>query len=109
MATNLPVPTTSRWQTLRLALQLPKVVRLCWRLFRDRRVGLLPKALLVGALAYFVMPFDLIPDFSVPFGEMDDLALAVAAIHYFLAWCPTPIVDEHARAVGIPLKHLPGH
>lgn len=107
MATNLPVPTT-KWQSWRLLLQLPRVGRLCWRLFRDRRVGLVPKALLVGALGYIIMPFDLVPDFTLPFGEMDDLALAVAAVHYFLSWCPAHVVDEHARAVGIRPDRLPG-
>jgi uncharacterized membrane protein YkvA (DUF1232 family) len=109
MATNLPAPVTTRWQSIRLLLQLPRVVRLCWRLFRDPRVGLIPKALLVGAVAYVVMPFDLIPDFAGPFGEMDDLALAVTAVHYFLSWCPRQVVDEHAREVGIRPDRLPGH
>lgn len=108
MATNLPGPVTSKWQTMRLMLQLPRVAKLCWRLMSDRRVSVLPKALLVAALGYVVMPFDILPDFAGPFGEMDDLAIVIAAVHYFLSWCPTDVVDEHARDAGIRPDRLPG-
>lgn len=107
MPKSLPAPPQSRWQQMRLLLQLPSVAKLCWRLMRDRRVGLLPKAMLVGALTYVVVPFDLIPDFAVPFGEMDDLAILVGAVHYFLQWCPPDVVQEHGREIGIPAKRLP--
>jgi uncharacterized membrane protein YkvA (DUF1232 family) len=42
----------------------------------ERRV----KLVLVGALAYFVMPFDVIPDFLPIIGFSDDAALLAAAI-----------------------------
>jgi len=38
------------------------------------------KALLVGALAYFVLPFDAIPDFIAGFGYTDDAAVLAMAI-----------------------------
>lgn len=108
MRESLPVPAApSRWQSLRLLLQLPKVARLCWRLLADDRVGLLPKGLLVGAVVYVVVPFDLIPDFVLPFGEMDDVTVLIAAVHYFLSWCPPHVLDEHAAQVGIPRGRLP--
>jgi uncharacterized membrane protein YkvA (DUF1232 family) len=37
------------------------------------------RATLFGALAYFVMPFDAIPDFIAGFGYTDDAAVLVAA------------------------------
>ena len=37
------------------------------------------RATLFGALAYFVMPFDVIPDFIVGLGYTDDAAILVAA------------------------------
>ena len=37
------------------------------------------KAIIIGALGYFIMPFDLVPDFTVGVGYVDDLgALALA-------------------------------
>jgi uncharacterized membrane protein YkvA (DUF1232 family) len=37
------------------------------------------KAIIIGALGYFIMPFDLVPDFTAGVGYVDDLgALALA-------------------------------
>ncbi len=33
------------------------------------------KALIIGALGYFILPIDIIPDFMVPIGYGDDLAV----------------------------------
>ncbi len=38
------------------------------------------KAVLIGALAYFVIPTDLIPDFIAAFGFVDDAAVFYAAL-----------------------------
>ena len=46
----------------------------------DRRTPLTVRAILMGALAYFVMPADVIPDFIVGLGYTDDAAVLIAAI-----------------------------
>jgi uncharacterized membrane protein YkvA (DUF1232 family) len=38
------------------------------------------KAVLMGALAYFVLPFDAVPDFLAVFGFADDAAIVYGAI-----------------------------
>ena len=89
-----------RTRVLNVLFHLPNFIRLYWRLLHDRRVSLWPKALLVGALAYVVLPFDLIPD-VIPFvGEVDDIVILLAAARWFLAWCPPAVVREHAAAIG---------
>jgi uncharacterized membrane protein YkvA (DUF1232 family) len=91
---------TSGAKALDLLLHLPSLVRLYWRLFRDHRVPIWAKALLVGAFAYVVLPFDLIPD-VIPFvGEVDDLMVVILAARWFIQWCPPEIVREHAAAIG---------
>jgi len=50
-------------RAFQVLLHLPNFARLYWRLFRDRRVPILPKALLVLTLVYVVSPLDLVPDF----------------------------------------------
>ena len=46
----------------------------------DKETPLAVKAVLMGALAYFVMPADMIPDFLAGFGFADDAAVLAAAI-----------------------------
>jgi uncharacterized membrane protein YkvA (DUF1232 family) len=95
------VTTRMGWvKTISLLTRFPSLIRLCWRLFRDSRVSIWPKALLVAALAYVVFPFDLIPD-VIPFlGQLDDAVIVAAAVRWFVRWCPTDVVHEHMRAIG---------
>ena len=46
----------------------------------DRETPLQVKAILMGALAYFVLPTDMLPDFLMWFGFTDDAAVLAAAI-----------------------------
>ena len=46
----------------------------------DRRTPLRVRGTLLAALAYFVMPADMIPDFIVGLGFTDDIAVLTAAI-----------------------------
>ncbi|HSP23951.1 MAG TPA: YkvA family protein [Saliniramus sp.] len=51
------------------------------------------KLILLGALAYFVMPFDLVPDLLPLIGFTDDAAVITAA----LAAVASSITDEHRK------------
>ena len=85
---------------LQVLLHLPSLARLYWRLFRDRRVAIWVKAMLVAAVAYVVMPLDLLPD-VIPFvGRVDDLVIFLAAARWFVQWCPPEVVREHVAAIG---------
>ena len=90
----------SRARALEMLVHLPSFIRLYWRLFRDPRVPVWPKALLVGAAVYVVLPFDLIPDALPLIGEIDDVVVFVAAAHWFIRWCPPEVVREHVAAIG---------
>jgi uncharacterized membrane protein YkvA (DUF1232 family) len=46
----------------------------------DRATPLKAKGILLGALAYFVLPVDAIPDFILGLGFTDDMAVLFAAI-----------------------------
>jgi uncharacterized membrane protein YkvA (DUF1232 family) len=85
---------------LRVLLHLPSLLRLYWRLFRDRRVSVWAKGLLVGAVAYVILPFDLLPD-MIPFvGQIDDVVVLVLAARWFVQWCPASVVREHVQAIS---------
>lgn len=46
----------------------------------DPRTPLQAKAILMGAIAYFVVPVDMLPDFLAWFGFTDDAAVLYAAV-----------------------------
>ena len=55
------------------------------------------RAMLFGALAYFILPFDAIPDFILGLGYTDDAAMIIGAIAMAQAHI-TPEHREKARA-----------
>ena len=85
---------------LQVLRHLPNFARLYWRLFRDRRVSILPKALLVLTLVYVISPFDVIPDFIPVIGEMDDVAVVLSGLWLFIRLCPPEVVREIVHDVA---------
>ena len=79
---------------------LPQFVRLYWRLFRDRRVSILAKTLLVLTIAYVVWPFDVIPDVLPFIGEVDDIAVVLSGLWLFIRLCPPDVVLERVREIS---------
>jgi uncharacterized membrane protein YkvA (DUF1232 family) len=47
----------------------------------DRATPMRAKGILVGALAYFILPLDAVPDLLLGFGFTDDLAVLLAAFN----------------------------
>jgi len=73
---------------------------LTWRLIRDPRVTLWSKAIPVLALAYVLSPLDLIPDFILGLGQLDDLGIILGAMRLFEAVTPDYIVAEHRKEIA---------
>jgi carbonic anhydrase len=80
---------------LLLLLNQTGALRLVMKLLLDRRVPLRLKMLFPAALAYVVLPFDLVPDFLIGLGQIDDLIAVVLAFVLFLGMAPREIVNEH--------------
>lgn len=65
-----------------LLLVAPDLFHLLCRLVADPRIPGADKAKLAGAIAYFVTPFDFMPDFMLgPFAFLDDIAVAAYALN----------------------------
>lgn len=77
------------------ALLVPRLLKLLWRLTRDRRVPPRSKAILFVLLGYVASPVDLIPDFIPGLGQVDDLVIAAFALDHMLNRIPEDIVREH--------------
>ncbi|MCC6765704.1 MAG: DUF1232 domain-containing protein [Deltaproteobacteria bacterium] len=89
--------TGSGGQILR---HVPSFAKLYWRLFRDCRVPLLPKALLVLIAIYLCSPLDAVPELIPVVGAMDDLAVGLAGLWLFVRLCPPPVVRAHVTAIA---------
>lgn len=91
------------WQTARRAARhIPFMEDVAAGYFAaiDRNMPLRARGTLLAALAYFVMPADLIPDFLVGFGFTDDVAVLAAAI----AAIRGHIKPEHLEAARTALQ-----
>jgi uncharacterized membrane protein YkvA (DUF1232 family) len=93
------------WRKLRrLAARLPfaeDLVAAHYCAF-DRQTPLRAKATLVGALAYFVLPADVIPDVLPLIGYADDAALLAAAIRLVASH----ITPDHREAARHTLERM---
>ncbi len=79
-------------------------VRLAWRLFWDRRVPLWTKLIPPAALAYALFPADIIPDWALGLGQLDDVAVVLMGIKLFIELAPPEVVREHLRALGARIE-----
>ncbi len=74
---------------------VPDVFTLLWRLTTDPRVTGRDKMLLGSAVAYYIFPFDIIPEaLTGPMGFMDDLILGVFVLNRVIGSDPE-VVREH--------------
>jgi len=85
--------------TIRILAHLPDFLKLYVRLFADKRVGLLPKAVVVLGIAYLVLPLDALFDYALPFGIVDDSLVMIGALWAFIKLCPRRVVQEHVEII----------
>ncbi|MCO5204722.1 MAG: YkvA family protein [Anaerolineae bacterium] len=70
-------------------------MKLAFWLFQQREVSLLAKAVPVLVLAYTLAPLDLIPDFIPILGQLDDIALIMLGVRFFLRLAPPQVVGRY--------------
>jgi uncharacterized membrane protein YkvA (DUF1232 family) len=73
-----------------------------WYCASDPATPLRVRATLFGALAYFVLPFDALPDFVAVIGFTDDASVLLAAVTLVAAH----IRPEHRARAGEALRRL---
>lgn len=83
-----------------LLTHLPSFAKLFMGLIKDPRVAVSAKLLIAGILTYVVLPTDLLPDFLIGLGQVDDLAVILGGLKLFLSRCPPEVVQEHLRAIS---------
>ncbi len=85
---------TNQWSEY--LLLAPDLFHLLWKLSTDPDVPATDKAKLVGALAYFISPIDLIPEAIVgPIGYVDDIALAAYVLNGIINHTDPEVLRRH--------------
>lgn len=93
---TMPPPPRSRQElAVEAILLLPNTVKLLMRLMRDRRVSMRSKAFIGAVVVYVISPVDLIPDFVIGIGRLDDVVLVSLAIDHLMSGADEAIVREH--------------
>jgi uncharacterized membrane protein YkvA (DUF1232 family) len=77
-------------------LLVPDMFMLLWRLANDSRVSGKNKVLLGTGIAYYIFPFDFLPEaFVGPMGYLDDLIFAVYVLNKMLMDTDVEILRAH--------------
>lgn len=90
---------SARWRYVRLArlvVKLPTYARMVWGILRDPRTPIGLKGILAAALAYVILPVDLIPDVIPLLGQADDLTVLLLVLDLFVQNAPPEVRAEHA-------------
>jgi uncharacterized membrane protein YkvA (DUF1232 family) len=99
--TEAPVegPRTGAKRTLTGVMrEIPNYLRLLFGLMTDRRVERVDKLLVMGAIAYILVPLDWLPDFIPFLGEVDDLFVLMLSLQRLI----------HNAGRRVLLDHWPG-
>jgi uncharacterized membrane protein YkvA (DUF1232 family) len=93
---TMPVARRSRQEVaVEGIMLLPNIVKLLTRLMRDSRVSMRRKAFIGAVLVYVISPIDLIPDFVIGIGRLDDLVLVSLAVDHLMSGTDEEVVREH--------------
>ena len=89
----------------RIIYHIPNFMKLSFKLLKDKRVPFYLKLLVYGAIAYIVSPFDLLPDFLIPFiGFFEDIIIAILCLIGLVKLSPPEVVEEHVKTINIENK-----
>jgi uncharacterized membrane protein YkvA (DUF1232 family) len=94
---GLKLSSSTRYVSLaRIVFKLPTYARIVWGLMRDPRTPIGLKGMLAAALAYVVMPVDVVPDAIPIIGHADDLTVLLLVLDLFINNAPAEVRAEHA-------------
>jgi uncharacterized membrane protein YkvA (DUF1232 family) len=89
----------------RIIFHIPNFIKLSLRLLKDRKVPFYLKLLVYGAIVYVLSPYDLIPDFLVPFlGFFEDIIIGILCLIGLVKGSPPEVVAEHVKAIDTENK-----
>lgn len=96
-------------RALKYIMLAPDFFHLLCKVLLDARVPGREKAMVGGAIAYFISPLDVMPEALVgPAGYIDDVALAAYVLNTILSGAGPEVLREHWAGDGDVLDHITG-
>ena len=86
--------------------ELPNFLRLLYGLVTDSRVNAVDKLVVAGAIAYILLPVDIIPDFIPFLGEVDDVFLLILALQRLIANAGRTVLHDYWAGDPAELSNL---
>jgi len=91
-----PRPRTGAKRTVMGTIgEIPNFLKLLYGLLTDSRVNNVDKLVVAGAIAYILLPIDLIPDFIPFIGEVDDVFLLILALQRLISNAGRSVVTSY--------------
>ena len=75
--------------------EIPSFLKLLYGLITDSRVNNVDKLVVAGAIAYILLPLDIIPDFIPFLGEVDDVFLLILALQRLISNAGRAVVSSY--------------
>ena len=79
-------------------------IKLAYNLILDPRVNPLTKLIPVAAVAYLLLPTDIIPDIIPILGQADDVMVLMLGLRLFFELSPNAVVEEHLKKLVAHVK-----
>jgi len=91
-----PRPRTGAKRTIMGTIsEIPNFLKLLYGLLTDSRVNNVDKLVVAGAIAYILLPLDLVPDFIPFIGEVDDVFLLILALQRLISNAGRSVVTSY--------------
>ena len=89
----------------RMIFRIQVYAIMLFKLFRDRDTPKISKALIILALIYILMPFDILPDF-IPFAGFVDEAIIIPLLIFVATYfIPKDIKDRYRKKAKTKITH----
>src|SRR5262245_4599281 len=82
--------------------------KLAFNLMADPRVHPLAKLVPIAAVAYLFWPVDLVPDFALGLGQLDDIGIVLLGMRLFFEFSPPEVVHEHLKRLAQSIRWQTG-
>ncbi|MFK2826695.1 DUF1232 domain-containing protein [Bacillus sp. B190/17] len=84
------------WKRIKFVFTFRKFIPFLKDFFISKEVAVFNKILSIGLIiGYFVLPFDMIPDFFTVFGLLDDIAVFTFVLQQIIKMAPSSIKEKY--------------